>query len=69
MAVNNVYRVTYHFELKNKRCSDVFQDNVIAASNDFNTIAAVLTNNGKTNSQGGNLVIISIGHVMTAALS
>jgi len=57
----NVYRVTYHFEKSGKKCSDVFQDNVAAASNDYTTIAAVLSGNSKNNQGQGTLFIESIG--------
>lgn len=66
MATNNVYRVTYHFEKNGRRCSDTFQDNVIAASQDYNTISSVLSSNSKTNGGQGTLVIVSIGHVQAA---
>lgn len=66
MAANNCYRVTYHFEVSGKRASDTFQDNVVAASQDYNTISTVLSNNGKTNNGKGTLVIESIGHAGSA---
>ena len=62
MAISSVYRVTYHFEKNGKRCSDTAQDNVLAAASDYNTIADVLTADGRTNNGVGTLVIESIGH-------
>ena len=64
MAITNMYRVTYRFETGGKRVSpEEFQDNVVAASPDYDTIKAVLVANGKINGGHGTLVITSIGHV------
>jgi hypothetical protein len=63
MASNNLYRVTYHFETGGKKVSEIFQDNVLAATQDYNTIAAVLSGNSRTNNNKGTLVIVSIQHL------
>jgi len=63
MASNNVYRVTYHFEQGGKKISEVFQDNVLAADQGYDTIKSVLNNNARTNNNKGTLVIVSVGHV------
>ncbi len=63
MAVNQAFRVTFHFEQSGKRCSEDFQENVIAASSsDFAGISSALSGNGKTNGGHGTLVISSVGH-------
>jgi len=67
MSTSSVFRVTYHFEKNGKRCSDTFQDNVLAASSGFDALTAVLTNNGKTNNGIGSCVIESVGHVSAAS--
>lgn len=67
MSANNLWRVTYHFETSGKKVSDVFQDNVIAASSDYNTIAAVLSGNSRTNNGRGTLVIVSVQHLAGAS--
>lgn len=63
MATNNLYRVTYHFETGGKKVSEMFQDNVLAAAQDHDTIVAVLTGNNRTNNNKGTLQIVSIQHV------
>lgn len=68
MATNNLYRVTYHFESGGKKISDQCQDNVLAAGEDYGTIAAVLSGNGRNNGGHGTLVITSIGHFGGGAL-
>lgn len=65
MAATNLYRVTYHFETIGKRVSEEFQDNVVAASSDYATIAGVLSGDSRTNGGHGTLVITSIGHIGT----
>jgi len=62
MAINSVFRVTYHFEKNGKRCSDTAQDNVLAAASDYTTISGILIADGRTNNGVGTLVIESIGH-------
>jgi hypothetical protein len=62
VATNTEYRVTYCFELNGKRCSETFQDNVLAADQNYNTIKTILTNNGRTNNGIGTLKIEGIGH-------
>lgn len=60
---NNLYRVTYHFETNGKRVSETAQDNVLCASQDYTTLAAVLSGNSKTNNGHGTLVIEGVGHI------
>lgn len=74
MAANNVYRVTYHFEVGGKRSSETFQDNVVASDSTFNSINTVLNNNSKLQNQAGSsiaktLVIETIGHISANFLS
>lgn len=69
MSANNMYRVTYHFEKSGKRCSETFQDNIIAADSSYNTLSAVLSGNSKTNNGQGTVVIEGFSHVSGSALS
>jgi hypothetical protein len=62
LPTKNLYRVTYHFEVNGKPVSENFQDNVLAAAADANSLTAVLSSNGKTNNGRGTLVISGVGH-------
>ena len=69
MAVNNVYRVVYHFEKGGKRVSDTASDFVIAADSTYGSLNTVLANNGKTNNGVGSLAIETFTHVGSSHLS
>lgn len=62
MSTSGIYRVTYHFEKSGRRVSDTFQDNILASGQDFNSLNAVLSSNGKLQA-GCQLVIDAVGHV------
>jgi hypothetical protein len=66
MATNNVYRVTFHFEKNGRKCSDQFQENVIAAGEDYASLSSVLSGNSKTNGGQGTLVITSVGQTSSS---
>jgi hypothetical protein len=61
MGTTNVYKVHYHFENSGKKSSMDYSDYVSAASNDYESIKTVLSNNGRMIG-GGKLVIDSISN-------
>ena len=71
MAVNNLYRLTYHFEKNGIRQTDTFHDDVIVSATDKTSLYNVLNGNSKVPSglNASNLVIVSVGHLSTNVLS
>lgn len=55
MSMTSVFRVGYHFEQGGKKSSQEYVSYINAATNDYNTLSAVMSSNGLL--QGGKMVI------------
>lgn len=63
MAVVNVYKVSYHFEIGGKKAGEQYQHYIQAAAGDYTSLYSVISSNSKLRPSLGTLVFDSVQEV------